>query len=380
MKHYGIIARLLAAIALGVAVGLVLPAWGIRALNTVGSLIGQFIKFVVPFIVIGLVTPSIIDLGRSAGRKLLTVVGVAYVSTLCAGAYAYAVSTTLCPRFLTGVLGEAAKGQTFAPYFKLTIPPVVGVTTALAVSFMFGLAAAHVKSDALRAAFGELKEVVTLTIRKAVMPLLPLFILTIVADIAASGRLVALGANCFRLMGFAFAVTVSILLVQYLIAGAVARKNPLRALWNMLPAYLTGWGCCSSSATIPVTLACVKRNGVDDATAGLVVPLCSSIHLAGSMSNMIVYSVGLVILAGESVSLGAFVEYILTISVIAVAAPGVPGGVVLTCAAVAESILGFSPERYAVLMAMYLSLDGMGTSCNLTGDGAIALALSDDGS
>ena len=65
----------------------------------------------------------------------------------------------------------------------------------------------------------------------------------------------------------------------------------------------------------------------------------------------------------------------LMLSVIAVASPGIPGGVVLASATIAESVLGFTPERYALVIATYMALDGMGTACNLTGDGAIALMV-----
>jgi Na+/H+-dicarboxylate symporter len=143
----------------------------------------------------------------------------------------------------------------------------------------------------------------------------------------------------------------------------------------MLPAYLTGWGCCSSAATIPVTLRQVRKNGVSDETANLVIPLCANIHLAGSMANMVVYGAGFVVLAGGTLGFGAFAEYIFMISIIAVASPGVPGGVVLASAPIAESALGITPEHYAVLIAVYMALDGMGTACNLTGDGAIALVV-----
>jgi Na+/H+-dicarboxylate symporter len=63
------------------------------------------------------------------------------------------------------------------------------------------------------------------------------------------------------------------------------------------------------------------------------------------------------------------------LSVIAVASPGIPGGVVLASGAIAESVLGFTPERYALVIATYMALDGMGTACNLTGDGAIAVVM-----
>ena len=119
----------------------------------------------------------------------------------------------------------------------------------------------------------------------------------------------------------------------------------------------------------------VLLNGVDGKVADLVIPLCSNVHLAGSMTNMVVYAAGLAVLAGEALPFGAFTEYILMVSVTAVASPGVPGGVVLACASVAEAALGFSAERYAIMIALYMALDGMGTACNLTGDGAIAIVV-----
>ena len=167
----------------------------------------------------------------------------------------------------------------------------------------------------------------------------------------------------------------AVVVIQFLVAGAIARKNPFRCLWNMLPAYLTGWGCCSSAATIPYTLAQTKKNGVSDETASLVIPLCSSMHMAGSMANVVVYSAGLLVLMGQGLPLGAYTQYILLVSLVAVASPGVPGGIVLATQAIAETALGFTPERYAIMIALYLALDGMGTACNLTGDGAIALIV-----
>jgi Na+/H+-dicarboxylate symporter len=39
------------------------------------------------------------------------------------------------------------------------------------------------------------------------------------------------------------------------------------------------------------------------------------------------------------------------------------------------SILGFSPDQQALMIALYIAMDSFGTACNVTGDGAIALVL-----
>ena len=369
------LARLLAAMAVGALVGAFAPACVIRALNSFGSTFAQFIKFIVPFIIVGLVTPAIAEAGRSAGRMLLATIAIAYASTILSGVFAFSVADAVLPRVISGSLVASEAAKNFPAFFTLKIPPVTGVVTAMAVAFVFGLAMATAECPALTRAFGEVKRVISLAIAKAVVPLLPFYILTVVADLTARGSLAQVCGPSVKIIMTAVVTTWLVLAVQYSLAGIVARRNPLKALWTMLPAYFTGLGCCSSAATIPVTLRQVKANGVSEETANLVVPLCANIHLAGSIAKIVVFSAGFLLLSGGTIGAGAFAEYILLLSVLAVAAPGVPGGMVLAAAPIAESALGLAPEHYAILMAAYLSIDGVGTACNLTGDGAIALVV-----
>ena len=371
----GILPRLFLAIAIGAVVGAVAPGCVIRALNCFSGTFGQFIRFFVPFIVLGLVAPAIAETGVGAGRMLLVTMGIAYASTLFAGTFAFCVSDTIFPRVLHGTLNSASQVQTFPAYFILEIPPVMGITSALVTAFIFGLAMVKLDAPTLKRTFSEMRETVTLTISKAFLPLLPFYILSVIADLTASGKLAVVGGSCVAIMGVAFGVTSMVLVVQYAVAGAVAGKNPFRALLNMLPAYLTGWGCCSSAATLPVTLRQTRKNGVSGKIVDLVIPLCANVHLAGSMANMVVYTAGFTVLFGGEISIVKYIEFMFVLSVIAVASPGIPGGVVLASATIAETVLGFTPERYALVIATYMALDGMGTACNLTGDGAIALVV-----
>ena len=371
----GIVGRLFIAMAIGAVFGSFAPEWALRSLNSFSATFGQFIKFFVPFIVIGLVTPAIAETGKGAGKLLLATMGIAYASTLFAGAFAFGVADTLFPRILGGHLGALSSVRSFPAYFVLEIPPLMGITTALATAFIFGLAMVSIDSPYLRNTFNEIRSAVALTIRKAFLPLLPFYILAVIADLTASGKLAVVGGGCVAIMATALGVTTSVLIVQYAVAGAVASRNPFKALWNMLPAYITGWGCCSSAATLPVTLRQTRKNGVSDKITDLVIPLCSNVHLAGSMANMVVYTAGFIVLGGGEISIAKYVEFMFMLSIIAVASPGIPGGVVLASATIAETALGFTPERYALVIATYMALDGMGTACNLTGDGAIAIIV-----
>ena len=366
--------KLAIAMAVGAAIGVCAPDWVMRSLNCFRDTFGQFIKFFVPFIIIGLVTPAIADTGHAAGRTLLVTMGIAYASTLFAGYFAYGVSCGVFPAIMSGGLQDAAT-RAFPAYFSIKIPPFMDVTAALAVAFIIGLGIVASKAETLERAAHELRIIVSRALGTVFVPLLPFYVLATMADLAGSGRLTLVGGGCLKIMGVALATTTAVLIVQFTVAGIVARRNPFKALWTMLPAYLTGWGCCSSAATIPYTLAQTRKNGVSEETAELVIPLCANVHLAGSMANMVIYAAGLAVLVGDPLPFGAYTEYILMVSITAVASPGVPGGVVLACASVAEAALGFSPERYAIMIAVYMALDGMGTACNLTGDGAIALIV-----
>jgi Na+/H+-dicarboxylate symporter len=369
------IVLLLAAMAVGALLGATSPACVIRVLNSFGGTFSQFIKFIVPFIIVGLVTPAIAEAGRGAGRMLLATIAIAYASTILAGAFGFGVADTVLSRIVSGSLVASEAAKSFPAYFVLKIPPIMSVVTATAVAFVFGLSMATTECPALVRAFGEVKRIVSNAIAKSVVPLLPVYILTVVADLTARGSIAQMCGPSVKIIATAVATTWLVLVVQFTFAGVVARRNPIKALWTMLPAYFTGLGCCSSAATIPVTLRQARANGVSEETANLVIPLCANIHLAGSIAKITVFSAGFLLLAGGTLQVGAFAEYILLLSVLAVAAPGVPGGMVLAAAPIAESVIGLAPENYAILMAAYLAIDGVGTACNLTGDGAIAMVV-----
>jgi len=166
-----------------------------------------------------------------------------------------------------------------------------------------------------------------------------------------------------------------ILVFQYTIAGTAAGGNPFKLLKGMLPAYLTAIGTQSSAATIPVTLASTKRNGVAAGIADFVIPLCATIHLSGSTITLTSCTMAVMLLNGKPIEFGNMFGFILMLGVTMVAAPGVPGGAVMAALGILQSMLGFTPDQQALMIALYLAQDSFGTACNVTGDGAIAVLV-----
>jgi Na+/H+-dicarboxylate symporter len=146
-------------------------------------------------------------------------------------------------------------------------------------------------------------------------------------------------------------------------------------MWNMLPAYFTGFSICSSAASIPMTLASTLRNGVSKEIADFVVPLCANVHMVGSAVKLCASAVAIVWMSGTEADAGQFAHFIMMLGIVAVAAPGVTGGVLIASLGLVDSILGFSAAQATLLMTFYLAIDGYGPAANVTGDGAIALVI-----
>ena len=166
-----------------------------------------------------------------------------------------------------------------------------------------------------------------------------------------------------------------LLLIQYVIAGGVAGRNPFKALLTMLPAYATALGTSSSAATIPVSLRQVLKMNISQRIAGFVIPLCATIHLSGSTMKITACALALMMLQGMPYNFELFAGFILMLSVIMVAAPGVPGGAIMAALGILNSILGFDEKLQGLMVALYIAMDSFGTACNVTGDGAVALII-----
>ena len=373
----GLLTKIIIAIALGIAAGLFCPAWFVKLFLTFNGLFGQFLGFAIPLIIVGLVTTAIADIGNKAGKLLIITVLIAYGSTLFAGFTSYLTGAALFPSMIqSGAhLEDIAQAKELAPFFTIEITPLMGVMTAIVLAFVLGLGLASTQHNTLMSAAHGFEDIVTKTIKVAIIPLLPLYIFGIFLNMTYAGQVFAILSVFIKIIAVIFAIHVGILILQFAIAGGFAKKNPFRLLWNMLPAYFTALGTQSSAATIPVTLEQTKKNGVSEEIAGFVVPLCATIHLSGSTLKIVACALALMIMKGMPYDFGLFAGFIFLLGITMVAAPGVPGGAIMACLGVLQSVLGFDQEAQALMIALYIAMDSFGTACNVTGDGAIALIV-----
>ena len=367
------------AIVLGYICSLFFPDWLARVFVTFNGLFSNFLGFFVPVLIFALISPAIAGLGRGAGKWLGITAGVAYGSTIISGLIAWGTASALYPTLLAGkslvtdVADPEAGGLT--PYFSVEMPPPLEVMSALLLAFVVGLSMTAVKSDNLYNVLEELNAMVLKVVTTFVIPLLPIYIFGTFLNLGMNENFGDTMAAMGVVLVLSIVMTLVIVLLQYLLAGAVAGVNPFTALKNMLPAYFTALGTSSSAATIPVTYESTLKNKVEEEVAGFVVPLCATIHLSGSMMKITLYALSIVYMASLDVTGGQIIGFILLLGIMMIAAPGVPGGAIMAAVGLLQSNLGFDESMVSLMIASYIVVDSFGTAANVTGDGAIALIV-----
>ncbi len=379
-KKIGLLPKIIIAILLGVVCSLFMPMGLARIFETICSLFSNYLGFVIPLIILGLVAPSIGDLGSRAGKLLIITTLIAYGSTIFSGYLSYFISTASYPTLLAGESMSAidmAGKVSVTPYFTVEMPALLSVTSALVMAFVLGLTLANCKGrgETIAAAIKEFKDLVMIIIEKSIIPVLPIYIFGIFLKLGVEGEVATVLGVFIKVIALIFAMHIGLLLVQFIIAGAITKKNPLRALANMLPAYLTALGTQSSAATIPITLKCAQSNGVREDIAEFVIPLCATIHLSGSILKIVACTLAIAWTTGMPIDIELYTSYILMLGITMVAAPGVPGGAIMAALALLTSLLGFTETQLGLMIALYIAMDSFGTAGNVTGDGAIAMVV-----
>lgn len=370
--------RVLIAIVLGILAGFVFPDWSVRIFLTVNSIFSNFLGFIIPLLILGLVAPGIADLGRGAGRLLLITAVLAYGFTIFSGFFTFFTCDAIFPWLLSDAAGVSLNGGDvvgLTPYFEVRIPPLMDVMTSLIAAFTLGLGMSVVSGGRIKGVMDEFRDIITLVINRVIIPLLPLYIFGIFLNMSTSGEVASVMGVFVKIIIVIFIITVLVLLIQFSIAGLVARRNPFKLLLVMLPAYATALGTQSSAATIPVTLAQTLKNGVREDLAGFVVPLCATIHLSGSTMKIVACSMAIMIMGGMPFDVGLFAGFIMMLGITMVAAPGVPGGAIMAALGLLSTMLGFDETAQGLMIALYIAMDSFGTACNVTGDGAIAVIM-----
>ncbi|MFS0594838.1 dicarboxylate/amino acid:cation symporter [Cytobacillus horneckiae] len=376
MKNLGLLPKIILAIALGILIGSFAPESVIKIFSTFNGLFGNFLGFIIPLIIIGFIAPGIGTMGRGAGKLLGISTGLAYASTILAGLLALFVANSFYPVLLKNqTLNRFGnpEGALLKPYFSIEMTPIMDVMAALMIAFIIGLGLAAIKGEFLQHAMEDFRSIIEKVIAKVIIPLLPIHIFGIFSNMTQGGQVGAIISVFAKVFVMIIGLHMIFLLIQYSFAGALAKKNPIKMLKEMLPAYFTALGTQSSASSIPITIKHAKKLGASEKVTDFSIPLLANIHLSGSTITLVSCSVAVLMLQGQSATLAEVLPFILMLGVTMIAAPGVPGGAVMAALGLLESMLGFDATMVALMIALYMAQDSFGTACNVAGDGAIAV-------
>nr|WP_288916333.1 dicarboxylate/amino acid:cation symporter [uncultured Lachnoanaerobaculum sp.] len=387
-KHeIGLVPKLIISIVIGILIGQFLPESVCRFVVTLSGIFGSFLKFVIPLMILAYVTMGIADLSQGAGKLLLITVLIAYGSTLVAGSGSYLVSSTLFPSFISAdalAQIEATAGNSVDSFFSIALPPVIDTLSAVVLAFILGLCMSVMRGkeigDTLYNSFKDFSTIIDKVLHKAIIPLLPLFICGTFVDMTKSGRTFVILGILWKVFLVVIIMHLVIITIQFVVAGAISKKNPFVLIKNQIPAYTTAIGTQSSAATIPVNLECAKNDGVSEEIRNFVVPLCANIHMAGSMITIVACATAVCLMNEIPIGFHTVVPFIMTLGVAMVASPGAPGGSIMTALPFLYMIFGKDLGNTdgpicALMVALYITQDSFGTACNVSGDNAIGVVV-----
>lgn len=368
--------RLLLGVILGIGVGLTAGENVMQVVLTFKNLLGSLIGFCVPLIIIGFIAPSITRLGQNASTMLRVAITLAYASSIGAALFSTFAGYTLIP-FLN--ITPTVDGLKELPkiLFDLKIDPIMSVMSALVFSVLVGLAAAWTKSETIIKCLEEFQQIVLAIVTRVVITILPVFIACTFCGLSYEGAITK------QLPVFLMVVVIVMighyiwLALLYVLAGIYAKANPMDIVKNYGPAYITAVGTMSSAATLAIALKCALKSApLRKDLVNFGIPLFANIHLCGSVLTEVFFvMVVSQVLYGTMPAVGTMVLFCLLLGVFAIGAPGVPGGTVMASLGLIISVLGFDSTGTALMLTIFALQDSFGTACNVTGDGALTLAL-----
>ncbi len=164
------------------------------------------------------------------------------------------------------------------------------------------------------------------------------------------------------------ALALHALVVLPAILWFLGRRNPYVFLLNMATALLTAFSTASSSATMPLTLQGLEeRNGVSPKAAGFVVPLGATVNMNGTALYEGVAAMFIAQAVGIDLSLGQQVLVLLTATLAAIGAAGIPEAGLVTMVIVLNAV-GLPVEGIGLILAVDWLLDRFRTAVNVWGD------------
>ena len=220
---------------------------------------------------------------------------------------------------------------------------------------------------------------VMIMITDFVMKFAPIGVFGLVASVAAATDLEDLLSLLSFFVTVLAALVIHMFLVLPLLVWLLGRTSPIRHLRAMLPALLTAFSTSSSSATLPVTMDCLRtRLGVSQRINSFVVPLGATVNMNGTALYECAAAIFIAQVYGLELSFGVQFTVVVLALLTSIGVAGVPSASLVAIVVILGAI-GLPAEGIGVLMFFDRILDMCRTAVNIYGDacGALIIARSE---
>ncbi|RMH24997.1 MAG: dicarboxylate/amino acid:cation symporter [Planctomycetota bacterium] len=208
--------------------------------------------------------------------------------------------------------------------------------------------------------------------------LMPLGVLLLVAWGVGRFGLATLASSLGKfvlivVIGLAIHMFITLPVVLRVFGGA----RPFRYMWGMRPALLMAFGTASSMATLPVTIEAAQEAGASKRAAGLVLPLGATVNMDGTALYQGIAVVFMFQAFGYDLTFAQYLVIVLTATLSAIGAAGVPGGSLATIIIIVTAVnttlrgAGVDPlplSAIGLILAVDRVLDMCRTTVNVWGD------------
>ena len=396
-KRISLPVQILIALLLGIAVGVVLEAVGLKDVTTnyikpFGDIFVNLLKF----IVVPVVLVSMIDgiLSMADMKKVGAVGWKTVVYFLCTTAVACVIGLAMANVFngaglfpdLSGELGSATYEAAEVGGFMSTLVNIfpsnmweafrtANMLQVIVIALLFGgaIMAAGEKGKLCRDIVSSANEVIN-RLMEFIIALSPIGVFAYMSWVVATQGAAILGSLALVIGCAYIGYILHAVLVYSFSAKAFAGMSPIRFFKGAAAAMMFAFTTASSAAALPVSKKCAQEMGADKDIAAFVLPLGATINMDGTAIYQCVATVFLAACSGMSLTMGQMVLVVVTATLASVGTAGVSGAGMIMLAMVLEAIN--IPVDYIGLIVAVDRLFDMGRTClNVTGDIACSVCV-----
>lgn len=350
---------------------------------TLSTALKDILLLLIPFVVFSYLCSAILSLQGQAIFFVFAVFGFVILSNIINVLVAYGAAFGLVD-FLKPINFDAIQSSnTIQALWRLPVPIILTADKAMLCGLLLGFSGLacnffghSVVLHFITKIVTYIKSSTTKALNVAFIPFLPIYVFGFVLKIGFEGELVALATAYAPVFFLSLIIIHAYLFFWYAVGCSGKIKETLKAIHNMLPAWLTGFSTMSSAATLPVTLKCVEANIHDARLTNFIVPATANVHMVGDGINITLTSLALLIMSGHPLpSSYAFLAYIGAYVITKFSGSGIPGGGMIILLPVVEEYLGLPSELCSLVATLYILQDSLMTASNVAGNGAFALII-----